>query len=88
MSWSVTYNSRENFEKDVRDHQAALNSTEAVEQLNVARASAKAIMESGAVGVKDGDYHVSLNGHANPEHRPATGWANDCIGVHVSQKTS
>lgn len=89
MSWYVHYENRENFEKDVRGPSSSnLDSTEAVEQFTTARHTAKVIMESGAVGVKDGDYYVNLNGHANPEHRPTTGWANDCIGVNVGQKTS
>lgn len=88
MSWSVSYNSRENFEKDVRAHSADVDSNEAVEQLDVARKSAIAIMESGAVGAKDGDYIVNLHGHANPEHRPLSGYANDCAGVSIAQKAS
>lgn len=88
MSWSVSYDSRENFEKDVRAHSSAVDSTEAVEQLNSARHVANEIMNSGAVGAKDGDYLVNLHGHANPEHRPRTGYANDCVGVNVAQKAT
>ncbi len=26
-----------------------------------------------------------ISGHANPSHRPAKGWANDCISIAVTQ---
>lgn len=32
------------------------------------------------------DVHVGLAGHANPDHRPRAGWANDYISVTVTQK--
>lgn len=88
MSWSVSYESRKNFTNDVRSPgSSSIDTTEAEEQLRAARSAAIDLMESGAVGAKDGDYRVYLNGHANPEHRPAPGWANDCVAVNVSQKT-
>lgn len=32
------------------------------------------------------DFRVNLSGHANEDHRPAKGWANDAITVSVTQK--
>lgn len=88
MSWSVSYESKENFTNDVRSPgSSGIDTAEAAEQLTAARGVAIHLMESGVLGAKDGDYCVYLNGHANPEHRPAPGWANDCVGVNVSQKT-
>lgn len=56
------------------------------EQMNVAADAATKIIASGAVGGPGKEYHVSVSGHANPEHEPAKGWANDCVTVSVSQR--
>lgn len=57
------------------------------EQVAVAKKAALAIVKSGAVGGTDKHFNVSLSGHANPDHEPAEGWANDCITVSVAQIT-
>jgi len=57
---------------------------EAKQQIDTAVAAAKVLVESGAVGAHVG---VSLSGHANPEHKPKQGWANDTIAVSVYQLT-
>jgi hypothetical protein len=36
------------------------------------------------VGPDDAMVHVSISGHANPEHQAADGWANDMVTVAVS----
>ncbi len=46
-----------------------------------ARAAVKAVVESGAVG--SGLVTVTVSGHANPGHKPAKGWSNDCVQVYV-----
>lgn len=85
MSWSNSYQSREKFDADERDVQENL-SPEAEEQVQAARAAAKALIESGAAGGEGKDFSVSMYGHANPGHEPMSGSAYDCIGVTVSQK--
>lgn len=56
------------------------------EALATACGTAVALLNSGAVGDPQAhDYAISLNGHANPEHKPAPGWANDYISISVSQ---
>jgi hypothetical protein len=54
----------------------------AKEQIEAASAAVNAVIASGAVGT--GLVNVSLNGHANPEHKPVKGWANDSITITVS----
>lgn len=86
MSWSLSYQSLEAFEDDRPTYATNDLSPEAMEQVSEARLMARAIVESGAVGVRK-DFFISLSGHANPSHEPTSGWANDCIAVNVSQKS-
>lgn len=62
-------------------------SAEALEQIELAKMLALAIVQDGCVGDEDQHFYVSLSGHANPEHQPTEGWANDCVSVSVSQAT-
>ena len=54
-------------------------------QLDVAAGVAHDLAASGALGDKDGEYRVTLTGHANPEHKPVAGWSNDFINVVITQ---
>jgi hypothetical protein len=56
------------------------------QQVKSAHAAAKAIIDSGCVG--SGPYYVGISGHANPEHKPREGWANDSVYVSISQITA
>lgn len=56
------------------------------EQMSVAADAATKIIASGAVGGPGKEYHVFVSGHANPDHKPAEGWANDGVTVSVSQR--
>jgi hypothetical protein len=56
------------------------------EQFEKARELAAQLIESEAVGDPEHNiFAVSLNGHANPGHVPAEGYANDMITISVSQ---
>ena len=60
------------------------------EGIEAAKAGALALIESGAYGdPKDPEigFSVNLSGHANPDHKPYEGWANDCVTVSVGQLT-
>lgn len=90
MSWSVSYSSRATFDANSPASESptgAATAPELADQVGAAREAATAVIASGAVGDPAGDYMVFLNGHANPEHRPTPGWANDCVGVNVTQKS-
>lgn len=58
--------------------------TEREDQVKAAKAAAKAVIESGAVG-KGEAFTVALSGHANPAHVPTSGYANDLVTVSVTQ---
>lgn len=57
------------------------------QQVRAAKAAAKDIIESQAVGGTDKHFNVSLSGHSNPGHEPAKGMANDFITVSIGQVT-
>lgn len=90
MSWSLTYTSYEDF---VNDHptnppwQNEAVQTEVDEQVREARETVERLVESGVIGTSAKDFHVTISGHANKDHEPASGWANDCISISVSQKS-
>lgn len=58
--------------------------TEREEQVKAAKEAAKALLASGAVGAGEA-FIVSLNGHANPEHKPAQGSGSDTVSAGISQ---
>lgn len=89
MSWQVTpIEPSTGANIDAAIEVAQLWGTSAPEhqqQLDAAKWAAKAMIASGALG-NPGDgrlFIVSLNGHANPDHEPVPGWANDAITVSV-----
>lgn len=84
MSWSIyVTNPIESTEDvDVESIQGQ-DLEEAKEQANTVLAAAQNIIDSGAIG--EGPYRITLGGHANPEHKPQYGWANDTISVAISQ---
>jgi hypothetical protein len=93
MSWSQSYSTKAAFLVGcafVASAEAALgeDSPEVLEQKRIAHTCAKAIVDSHAVGhPPEREFVVSLYGHANPKHAPTPGWANDCIGIAVTQAT-
>ena len=96
MSWSVSFDvsekditddSEENVEKFIANADANGMLDEAKEQFIHALAGAIAMIETGAVGNPYGDYYVTISGHANPKHEPASGWANDSVMIIVAQKS-
>lgn len=56
------------------------------EQLDVATQVARALAR--VVGRPDDHVRVSMTGHANPNHAPRDGWANEMITVTVSAHPS
>lgn len=56
----------------VKDHVAAIHT--AVEHL------------AGVVGRPEDPLYVSISGHANPDHAPADGWADETITVSISAR--
>ena len=62
-------------------------SPQVTEQFEVGKQVLATILASGAVGDTDKRFKVALYGHANPNHEPAKGWANDSITLTVTQAT-
>lgn len=60
-------------------------SEESIEQVRAAKAAAKSVIETQAVGGSDKAFGVSLSGHANEGHEPAEGYARDFIQITVTQ---
>ena len=89
MSWLIGYASKENLEKDEREPGGfpAEPTLEVSHQIETARAAARNIIESGAVGYAGKDFRVSLSGHANPSHERTEKYANDYITIAIYQKT-
>jgi hypothetical protein len=52
------------------------------EQFAAAVAAAVAVVSGGVVG--EGNVNLSLSGHANPGHKPRSGYANDAVTVAVT----
>ena len=57
-------------------------STESARQLIAARRAAVTFAQSSTVGAER--VTVTLSGHANPDHRPVKGYANDFVTITVS----
>jgi hypothetical protein len=87
MSWHASYKNKSDFVNDVRSHESG-DLKAAQDQVSAARAAAKVVLDSGAVGDSARrDFSVSISGHSNPNHLPAAKYANDMIQVAVYQLT-
>lgn len=64
---------------------ADLENPAVVAQIEAAGAAVEGLIASGAVG--KGPFTANLSGHANPEHKPLTGWANDTITVSLTHSS-
>lgn len=60
-------------------------SEESLEQLRAAKVAAKDLIQTQTLGSEDKTYSVTLSGHANPGHEPASGMANDSVYVSITQ---
>jgi hypothetical protein len=54
------------------------------DQFSVALEAAKKLAE--AVGRPGDEVRITLSGHANPDHAPSVGWADEMITVSVSAR--
>jgi hypothetical protein len=60
-------------------------SQESSQQASVASKAIQAIVKSGALGDPTAKYHISVSGHANPDHEPVSGWSNDSLYISITQ---
>lgn len=89
MSWSVAKSAIDNDRDSVYSELEAAceanvaangGTDEVVEQMQAATAAAADL----AASVGGSKINVSLSGHANPDHAPTSGYANDQVTVSVS----
>ena len=93
MSWAVTGIRLNNGEVGELDEKRLLEFTEedkytdeVREQVASALEALLVLLSHNALGKpKENNYVVSISGHANPGHKPAPGWAKDCVTITVSQ---
>ena len=55
------------------------------QQVDLALSLVKEIALSGVVGTGK-KFILNLSGHANEDHEPKPGWANDCMTIYIGQK--
>ena len=85
MSWSARIKLTRPDNVEVLESSPGLETNdEAAEQFVAAAALAGQVIDSGVVGYES-DYIISVSGHANPDHKPAEGWANDYVNIQVTQ---
>jgi len=63
------------------------DSKERDEQVETAAQAVLAVIDSGVVGEPGAGFYVTLSGHANPNHQPASDWANDWLSISISQSS-
>lgn len=86
MSWSVSaLLPNDNFDVDALKKEALRQNPACARQFDAVAAAVKSIIDSGVVGGEGKQFHVSMNGHANPNHEPLAGWANDAVTIQISQ---
>lgn len=87
MSWSVNgLLPNENFDFATLKEEALRQNPDCGDQFDVAVVVAKMLIESGVVGDDGKQFYVTMNGHANPNHEPRKGWANDAVAIRIDQK--
>ena len=87
MSWSVNgLVPNESFGLSGLKEDALRQNPECGDQFDAVASAAQSIIDSGTVGAQGKQFHVSMSGHANPNHEPREGWANDAVTIQISQK--
>lgn len=89
MSWNaytsdpMTAEDAAKMEPDLTGHNFLPDADKAThDQVKAAQKAVAALIK--AVGPKDSLYYVNMSGHANPNHEPVPGWANETITITVS----
>jgi hypothetical protein len=83
-SWGKHYNSI----KDFRDRKPSSDTSTPAdkEQVEVAEAAVKSIIDSGAIGKgKKKEFRIHMGGHSNPKHEPQPGSPYDSVGISIEQ---
>ena len=84
MSWSVSGTLPDGTMENLKVSALAQN-PECGDQFDAAAEAVSALIAGGTVGGPEVRFHVVMSGHANPDHAPRSGWANDMINISISQ---
>lgn len=86
MSWTASHFLDKSNLFQVETPDQVKDNPENLEQWGEAITAAQDIIESGVLGdINEHKFNVHITGHSNPDHKPADGWANDHIGITISQ---
>lgn len=89
MSWGINYKVEDgDISESEQDRLVEIGtslSEDALQQFTTAVLVVAGIIDDGLVGNSTGQFQVSISGHANKDHKPTPGWANDMITISVSQ---
>jgi hypothetical protein len=83
MSWGATYTINPDGKSEIENF--SVKGPDAVEAFEAASNLADYLVEKGVVGDITKTFKVSLSGHANPDHEPKSGWANDFVQITITQ---
>lgn len=70
----------ETYQKNIESNDVDLDAA-AKEQFEAVKAAVKTLVDSGTLG--SGKVNITISGHANPGHKPTSGWANDAVTISV-----
>lgn len=85
MSWSASFTVKDDDVIDDSVVESGVEPDQHSDQYEEALNCVWSLLRSGVVGGDDKEYRVILSGHGNPNHEPASGWANDCVTIQVVQ---
>ncbi len=86
MSWSAMWKVNKDLVTTTQPTvSSADKSEEAWEQYVAAVGAVTELLTSDSVGDNEKTYMINMVGHANPNHEPALGFANDFISITVTQ---
>ena len=100
MSWSASGTATVEKIKDANDiytyHEADLNikpmpqtgyaEAESKTAIRAAKQAVRSLLESSAFG--EGEFNVSLSGHANEGNVPSGPWTNDFVSISITQRSN
>ncbi len=84
MSWSASARVVNNDFVDLQTN--GVDKPEHQDQYESALGAVILLLSTGVVGSEGKTFKVSVSGHGNPNHEPASGWANDFVSINIYQE--
>ena len=88
MSWSVSGQTDQQGVADfmsAKREEALQQNSECGDQFDAVTEAVITLINSGSVGDASRRFSMTLTGHANPNHEPRDGWANDAVTISLYQ---